>query len=238
MVNVICIKWGNRYGPHYVNRLHAMVRRNLSLEHRFVCLTDDGHGLAPGIEVLPIPEIHVPPEKAVSPWRKLALFAPTIGDLSGKTLYLDLDVVILDSIDCFFTHSEKFTIIENWTQRGRKIGNSSVFCFRIGQHADVLGYYSSHMDEIYEQYSNEQTYLSMRIGDLVFWPEQWCRSFKFHAIPRGVSRYFRPPAPPEDCRILVFHGHPNPHEAITGDYGRKLRKFFRPAPWIKDYWRE
>jgi hypothetical protein len=28
--NVICMKWGTKYGPEYVNRLYAMVRRHLT----------------------------------------------------------------------------------------------------------------------------------------------------------------------------------------------------------------
>jgi hypothetical protein len=28
-VNVLCIKWGRKYGPDYVNRLHNMVQRHL-----------------------------------------------------------------------------------------------------------------------------------------------------------------------------------------------------------------
>ena len=27
-VNVVCMKWGTRYGPEWVNRLYGMVRRN------------------------------------------------------------------------------------------------------------------------------------------------------------------------------------------------------------------
>lgn len=236
MVNVICIKWGTRYGPEYVNRLYHMVNRNLSLPFRFVCLTDDISGLEAGIETLPIPKIYVPPEKAVSPWRKLALFAPKLGDLSGRSLYLDLDVVIVDGIDELFSYSNKFTIIENWTQKGRGIGNSSVYCYDIGRHADVLAYYESHMDEVLERYSNEQTFLSKHIGDIAFWPHSWCQSFKFHAIPPWPFRLWKAPALPKGCKILVFHGHPNPDEAIIGNYGGKIRKYFRPAPWIADYW--
>ena len=39
--HILCMKWGTKYGPEYVNRLYAMVRRHLSGDFRFVCLTDD-----------------------------------------------------------------------------------------------------------------------------------------------------------------------------------------------------
>ena len=53
-------------------------------------------------------------------------------NLNYKTLFLDLDLIIIDNIDCFFNYNENFSIIENWTQLGKGIGNSSVYCFEIG----------------------------------------------------------------------------------------------------------
>jgi hypothetical protein len=236
MVNVICIKWGTRYGADYVNKLYHMVRRNITRDFRFVCLTDDSSGVEPTVEILPIPDLFVPAKKAVSPWRKLVLFSPKLGDLSGKTLFLDLDVAIVDNIDAFFDFSEKFTIIENWSQKGQGVGNSSVYCFEIGQHTEVLSYYETHHDEVLKKYKNEQIYLSKKIGDIAYWPSSWCQSFKYGAIPAWPMRLWQTPQLPPGCKILVFHGHPNPDEAIVGDYGRKWRKYFRSAPWILDYW--
>ncbi|PKM11318.1 MAG: glycosyltransferase [Gammaproteobacteria bacterium HGW-Gammaproteobacteria-3] len=236
MVNVICIKWGSLYGPEFVNKLYAMVKRNLSLEFRFVCMTDNAGGIDDAIETLPIPEIGMPEGKPESGWKKLTVLSPEISDLSGKTLFLDLDVVIVDAIDELFAYADSFTIIENWTQKGRGIGNSSVFCYDIGRHADVLDYYKAHKDEVLAQYGNEQIYLSKKVGAIKYWPQQWCRSFKFHAIPRGILRYFLPPTIPSCCKILVFHGHPNPDQALVGNYGGRLLKYFKPAAWIEKYW--
>ena len=42
--HILCMKWGTKYGPEYVNRLYAMVRRHLSGDFNFVCLTDDSQG--------------------------------------------------------------------------------------------------------------------------------------------------------------------------------------------------
>ena len=56
-VNVICIKWGDKYGNDYVNTLYSMVSRNLSLPYRFVCFTDEAEGIRDEVEVKPIPKI-------------------------------------------------------------------------------------------------------------------------------------------------------------------------------------
>ena len=45
MANVICMKWGDLYGPQYVNRLYAMVKRHLNIDFRFECFTDDQDGI-------------------------------------------------------------------------------------------------------------------------------------------------------------------------------------------------
>ena len=55
--NVICIKWGTKFGAEYVNRLYRMVQKNLTIPHRFVCFTDNSEGLSDGIEVRELPEI-------------------------------------------------------------------------------------------------------------------------------------------------------------------------------------
>ena len=50
MATVLCMKWGRRYGPDYVNTLYSMLRRHLSVGHRLVCLTDDQGGIRPEVE--------------------------------------------------------------------------------------------------------------------------------------------------------------------------------------------
>ena len=158
-VNIICMKWGTRYGPHYVNRLYNGVKKHLNIPYRFICFTDDATGLDQGVESFPLPEITIPEQHSVSPWRKLSLFSKQLGDLSGKALFLDLDVIIVDSLDEFFDFSDRFTIIENWTQKGRGIGNSSVYCFEVGAHSDILEFYEKNQTEVFSNYSNEQIYL-------------------------------------------------------------------------------
>ena len=58
--HVLCMKWGTKYGPEYVNRLYAMVRRHLRGDFRFVCLTDDARGIRAEVQCLPIPPLELP----------------------------------------------------------------------------------------------------------------------------------------------------------------------------------
>lgn len=231
------MKWGTKYNATDVNILYSMVNRHLTIAHRFVCLTDDKSGIRPEVECLDLPTIYVPEHIAGSPWRKLLMFSKEIGNLTGKTLFLDLDIVICDEINSFFTFSDKFTIIENWTQKGQGIGNSSVYCFTIGAHTNVLEYYKNHVNEVTQKYDNEQIYLSLKIGDIDYWPDQWCRSFKRHCIPPYIIRYFQTPKKPQGVKILVFHGNPKPEDAIKGGFFGNIWKYIKPTKWIADNWR-
>ncbi len=231
------MKWGTKYTANDVNVLYSMVRRHLSIPHRFVCLTDNKEGIIDGVECFDMPQIYVPEAKDSSPWRKLGMFSEDIEDLSGKALFLDLDIVIVENIDCFFTFSNQFTIIENWTQKGRGIGNSSVYCYTLGAHSYVLQYYRDNVEEVTSKYCNEQIYLSRKIDNIDYWPDSWCKSFKRHCIPPYVIRYFIAPVKPKDAKIIVFHGNPKPEDAIRGGFFGSILKYIRPTQWIQNHWR-
>lgn len=241
MTNVICMKWGRKYGPEYVNILRRMVARNLSRPHRFVCFTDDTAGLDPEVETRPLPVCRVPDRPEIQAWRKISLFTPDLADLQGPTLFLDLDVAVTGALDPFFDHEPgRFCIIHNWTHPDRRVGNSSVFRFEAGQYQYVFDEYNADPDKVANENRNEQIYVTARIDakdGAVWWPEAWCRSFKKHCLPKGPLRRLLTPARlPEGTRVLVFHGDPNPPEAARR-WVYKGHHVMRPARWILDYWR-
>ena len=239
---IICMKWGTLYGPEYVNILHAMVKRNLTLPHRFICYTDDTTGIDPAIETRVIPDMPLGSAASFSGWRKLISLSPTMGLDDGSTvLFLDVDLVITGNIDGFFTYKPgEFCIIENWTQRGQGIGNSSVYRYQANRHEAIFDYFCTHYEEVYKTYINEQEYLTKMVAktDAVqYWPDEWCRSFKRHSLPSRLLRYFVRPKQPAGCKILVFHGPPKPIDAANGVWPQK-GKFLRAAPWILDHWHD
>ena len=99
---IVCMRWGQRYGVDYVNRLWSMIRRHARRPTRLVCYTDDTKGLDAAVEAYPLPEIRLPQRLAMLPWRKISLWRPDLPGLSGETLYIDLDVVITGPLDDFF----------------------------------------------------------------------------------------------------------------------------------------
>ena len=238
--NVICMKWGTKYGPEYVNRLYAMVRRHLTGDFRMVCLTDDPTGIRTEVQCFPIPALDLPPGIPERGWTKLVTFSQDLYGLKGTALFLDVDVVIVGPLDDFFELPGDFLVIHDYKRPWRITGNSSVYRFELGAHPDVLAYFRTHFDEVRSTFRNEQAYLSdfmQRKGLLTYWPAAWCPSFKYHSIPRWPTNYWTPPVVPAGARIVIFHGECNPPDALAGRRNRRFR-FIQPARWVAEHWRE
>ncbi len=246
-VNVITIKWGDLYGPHYVNRLYSGVHRNLSREFRFVCFTDDAHGLRQEIETYPIPDVINP--EALSNFengRKQQLFQSGIGDLEGPCLFFDLDVIILNSIDCFFDYKPgEFCICKEWLPphqilkhkiRNKQFGgNSSVFRFEANSLQFIIDTMNNDV-QYPQQFRLEQRWLSHILKDRMnWWPDEWVKSFK-HRRPVYPLSFLFPPKLPHGARVMVFNGPLKQSHAIEGNFDLSPRRVCRPARWAAQNW--
>jgi len=246
--NVICLKWGTKYGPHYVNNLYSMVKRNLKPPFRFVCFTEDSEGLNSEIETKPL---LCDDQTMEGWWHKLAFFQPQVADLKGKMLFLDLDVTINSDIDCLFELGGDFNIIWEWNKlnelknRGPRMPanyNSSVFCMEVGSHTHVWDTFLETRPDGPEFHNTsqraisqvatdkdrvilhgDQDWINRQVPNAKIWPEGWVQSFKYGGLDRKD---------PNDCKVAVFHGHPNPEEAAV-EAGRK----HIASPWILSTWR-
>ena len=243
MQTIICMKWGTLYGVEYVNRLYNMAKRNTRRPLRFVCFTDDPKGMDPGIDALPLPAMELPERARWNGWRKLSVWQPELSGIAGDVLFLDIDLVITGSIDSFFDFAPErtFCVIENWTQPGQGIGNTSVFRFRVGAHPYIFHRFEDDPETYLAKYRIEQIYISREVSEMVFWPAEWCVSFKHTLLPRWPLNFLKVPPLPAETRIVAFTGLPNPDEARDGVWPaawyKKTYKHVRPTPWIGEHWR-
>ena len=264
MVNVVCMKWKkedgtDKFGPEYVNRLYKMVRRNLTIPHRFVCFTDDAKGLDKGIETMPLPPVKLRTGLPERGWKKLGLLSAELGDLSGIALFLDLDVVVVDNMDDLFKVKGKFIIARD-TAKNEEFGNSSVFRFEIGQHADILKFFEENFDTIRRQVRHEQAYMSREMKNkriFSFWDvaaaqvtggndfcacrrrsfcNGWCVSFKYCCLLPFPLNWFMTPKIPRGAKIIIFHGNPNNEQAMNGFTAKFGLRHVRPVEWVREYW--
>jgi len=246
MKTILCMKWGTQYGVDFVNQLYNGVKANLNDDFRFVCLTDDETGLNPSIEALPLPDIKLGEARLMSGWRKISSLSPQLTkapyNMSGTVMFFDVDMIITGEINEFWNYEPgEFCIIENWTQKGRGIGNSSVYRYEIEKMHDIFHDFESRYEEIYNEFDNEQMYLTAMVAkqqDVKWWPEAWCKSFKIHCMPSRLLRGILSPKMPKRCKILVFHGPPKPTDAAIGNWVKHngKRRMMRPATWISSLW--
>jgi len=187
-VNIICMKWGNKFPVEYVNRLFGMVSRNLNIPFRFVCFTENSDGIRSDVEIQPLPELDLPPGAPERGWRKLTVLGNNFGGLSGAALFLDLDVVIVGSLDDFFNYPGDFLIAHDKKNPNKTEGNSSVFRFNMGQFPEILRFFEQHPEQVKKEVRHEQAYLSRevhRLGKLEYWPDEWVPTA--HTLQKAVS---------------------------------------------------
>lgn len=186
MITVYSVLWGDKYHPGYVYALKEAIEKNLTIPHRFLCITD--HNL-PGIECIkPIVPWH-------GWWQKLQLF----GLADGPSLYFDLDVVILGNLDYLAPFTEQqFCAPANWAQSGHGGIQSSVMAWN-GTLKGPFNDFDYPKDS--KRLWGDQEYLWEYLGDNWI-PVPGIGSYKYHCRD-GM---------PEDMAVCVFHGKPDPHE--------------------------
>ncbi len=191
MLTVYSVLWGDKYDPDYAFTLKRMVEENLSVPHRFFCITNQ---VLDGIGTL----------RPFRPewrgwWQKLQLF----GFADGPSLYLDLDVVVTGSLDYLVDYandSYPLAAPANWAQSGHGGIQSSVLAWN-GKYKDPLARFNYQVDS--HRLWGDQEFLTELIGDdFIRLPGIY--SYKYHCRAEGQ--------PPADSKIIVFHGKPDPHE--------------------------
>ncbi|VDC31658.1 hypothetical protein [Pseudogemmobacter humi] len=241
---VICMKWGTLYGPDYVNVLWSAARENISGPFRFICMTDDATGLAPGIEAMPIPDLGLPPDLWRSGgWPKLAMFLPQIADLSGRALFIDLDMVLWGELDPLFTLPGPLVMLDSgpWRYRnGIPRPMSSIMAFDIGGLPHLATRIIADPRGMAARYQNEQDFIGGEAGEIAFWPQSWIRSYKYHLRPPLLIDRFRGPHPPgPEVKVLCFHGNPRPIDMIRppkGNWDVPPHYGRGQVSWMVDYW--
>ncbi len=259
IIHIICILWGDKYQEEDVNRLCSMVRRNTSHTIRFHIFTNEPLPLlAPGIVRHPEPGLLTDVDHSRYNYRKeAALCDEHLGGLEGKRVFFfDLDVLIVGNLDPLFKYpkDDKFYIINDWNTRGNHVGQASCYSFVVGTLGEVKSYFEKNSHDIIKKFGTaSQEYLSEMVirkqGKLEFWPDTWCKSFRFHCLRMGLLRHFLiPRKPPAGTKVLAFHGHPDMQDALEGRWSppssikaakgwKRIYKVCRPTLWIRDYWK-
>ena len=238
------MKWGSRYGSNFVNRLYSSIMRHTKRPTKLYCFTDQNEGINKEVICKPLPRINLPKSIYYTPWRKICIWQYPLYSLEGDILFLDLDLVITGNLDQFFDFKPgRYCVIENWTQKGKNIGNTSCFKFPVGKYDFVFKKFQENPVKIWHKYHIEQIYLSDEIKDQIFWPSEWCKSFKHNLLPKWPRRIWKPAELPKETSIVAFTGKPDPDDVIKGkwpvkrsQYYKKIYKQLKTPQWVLDNW--
>jgi hypothetical protein len=243
---VICMKYGKIYNSSYVNVLFNAVKSSLAGDFRFICLTDDGKGIDPSVEIYSIPEIGLTPSEwfVGGVWPKLGLFDRFFHGLKGRALFIDLDMVVLRNLDGFFELDKPFVGLNagpGWGRGGMPTEfGSAVISYELGSFPHVVENFRLNKKQIMSSFRTEQAYVATQIPDISFWPEGWILSFKRSLRQPLLLDLFAPPSkPPETARMVAFHGTPRPKDLLPGGpyfWDRFPHMGHGVVPWMQEYW--
>ena len=232
-MNIVCLKWGDKYGPEYVNRLYSGVNRNCSIPFKFICFTDNDHGLNTNIQTIPIDSSSLPVNQRGFQgwWFKLHLFENNNG-LNGRVVYIDLDTVITGNIDHILQNTQGFVTLRDFyrgyppNQPPRDEVGSGLLAWDHNEHDYFYSEFMPSAEKLMPRYpGGDQMWIQDRQQERTYWQDHFPNqivSFKAHCVPHR-SRAKVSSKLPHDARIVCFHGPPRPHEVAHHD-------------WMKQHW--
>lgn len=203
MLNIVCVKWGDLYSADYVNKLYAMVARNLAqgTPGRFVCFTDDDSGIRQEINCRPLMR------NVRGWWNKLSLFAPGQFEYKDRIFYFDLDTVIISALDEIVRYDGKFAILRDFYRKD-------------GWQSSVMAWEAGFGRDIWQRWDREGRPEILRDSDTIgdqAWIERVVDTADIlqDLYPGKFVSYKVDclPYPPDGTAVVCFHGQPKPHNA-------------------------
>ena len=231
MIDIVCFKWGPKFTADYVNNLYRAIQRNTTIEHRFICYTDDPEGVEcetrPFLIDLPVW------------WYIIGLTNPE-HEHNDKLVYMDLDTIITGNIDHILTLDKPFATISDfgWTS---------------GLQTAYIMWNKSVRDAVWKHFTTKYKPADYPKLDCDY--TKWGGTNQFLEECMGVIRINKNPKPaiqdappvvrlqdvyPGECvsykaqglqntqqlndniKMVFFHGKPQPHEVNNA--------------WLKEHW--
>lgn len=233
MIHIVCLKWGTKYGPEYVNRLYTAVGRNTTRKFKFYCLTDNRAGINHEIQIVPLQYAN----QLDSWWNKISLFSADLPIPIGQRIfYIDLDTLIVGNIDDLLGHEQTDIVVLRDFYHGiaQSAGTvaSGLMSWNHRQYKYVWSEFIKNPKEaIKRAYPHgDQWWVEHNIAQRQFWQDLYpgqVVSFKMHCR-QGL---------PPNARIVCYHGRPSIPESAT--QSTKDWKFkMVPQPWVLQHWKD
>jgi hypothetical protein len=232
MINIVCVKWGTKYGAEYVNRLCAAVGRHATVDYRFHCYTDDVTELNPKIITHDLPRAGLE-----GWWNKMYLFDQNNGITIGEQIfYIDLDTLITGNIDHMLQRwPDCIVMLRDFYHGIAKTAGTIASGLMTWQHGNYSHLWANFIRDPQQAVASvrphgDQHYIASQINKWAIWQDLYPEeivSFKVHCRS-GL---------PESARIVCYHGQPNIPDSATKVNSSYLWTI-EPQPWVLEQWRE
>ena len=211
MFNVVCLKYGKKYDSSHVNALYDGVKNNLSIDHRFICFTDDPTNV--NCETLPIPS------NEIGWWGKLSLFKRSLYDLEGTVLFIDLDMHINGSLDEYMSIGDDSDLYIMRDFRWKTEYSSAIMRFPVGKYNKIWEHYIDIKEQLSDLKTGDQNIINIVYNndirsarskmiehlrptdqnvDIKFWPGEW---------QEDVREFMK--CAKSDAKVIVGYGSSN-----------------------------
>lgn len=237
MIQVVAWLWNDpgyrfnhlfRYGPAHVNTLRSMVRRHLTLDHEFVCITDDPAGIDKDIRVVPLwPDLR---EMGGCYVRLKAFSEEMAGIIGPRFVWMDVDCVVTGSLDPLFSRTEDFVIWRHKFGAARYCGSMVMMTAGARKQVweDFDPEFSTAQARALGHRGTDQAWISAKLPCEATWTPADGVLSRYDAGIRGPKEK---PAfgvgLPKGARVVFMHGSFDPSQP----------KLQARHPWIVEHWR-
>ncbi len=236
MITILCFKWKylggvllpkfkykviTEYTATHVNKLYHMVSVNLTISHKFICITDDPIGIE--CETYPMWDYY---RVLGGCYSRLFIFSKQFKNVFGERIVcIDLDCVITGKLNSLFNRNEDFIINQ---YKNDKITdqnyNGGLFLMKTGSRKKVWNKFSENSLIVLEERRKRK--------EIIGTDQAWIS----HILGKGESTYTHKDGVydyinlengelPKNARIVLFSGKRDPSVTVK-----------HQPTWIKKYW--
>lgn len=208
MIHCICIRWGEKYPPIYVNKLYKAITLNTEKEFKFTCFTDltNSDDYEPQICLEKIPVF-------TGDWySKISLYNKKLYNKEDQIFFFDLDTAIVSNIDNILDYSGNFAILRDFYHPN---GFQSAF---MSWKPEAVHHMWTSWTQDFKAGRGDQVWPEIHYPSADIWqimyPEQII-SYKVHIRDKTAKilpKRTNLPGNLETAKIVCFHGKPALHE--------------------------
>lgn len=218
MIHCICIKWGSKFSPEYVNKLFRGISRNTSKEFLFTCYTDNTDGIIKEVKCKSIPYF-------TGDWySKIGLYNEELYNAEDQIFFFDLDTVIVGNMNEIFSYTGNFIIVRDFY---RKDGFQSCF---MSWRPHAVNHMWKNITREYKSRVGDQGWPEEQYPNADLWQEQYPEkviSYKVHILNNGKqpnTNFTKHGGTLETASVVCFHGRPLPQDVAN-------------LNWMKEHWK-